>query len=100
VIFLGTKLGVLADGQSLAGFLADFERRSERPPKLVIVPGKGIVLSEELTVGGHALARCLAEVVGRIPADEPVVYLSPDEEWELTSWEAEKYRQSLDRAAK
>jgi hypothetical protein len=37
--------------------------------------------------------------VGRIPEEASVVYLSKDDEYELTHWEAEQYRQALDRGS-
>jgi rhamnose utilization protein RhaD (predicted bifunctional aldolase and dehydrogenase) len=66
---------------------------------MIIVPGSGVLLSNELTAGGQAMARCLAEVVARIPDDSDVNYLSEADEYELTNWEAEQYRQALDRGA-
>lgn len=97
VIFLGRKLGLLGDGQTLQQLLTEYEQRGETPPKMVIAPGKGVLLSEALTPGGEAMVRCLAEVVTRIPAGEKIVYLSDAQELELTNWEAEQYRQALDR---
>ncbi|QRM57375.1 class II aldolase/adducin family protein [Sinorhizobium sp. BG8] len=97
VIFLGTKLGVLAEGQTVEDLLQGFKRRGEAAPKMIIVPGKGVLLSTDLTAGGEAMARCLAEVTLRIPADEEIVYLSAADEAQLTNWEAEQYRQALDR---
>jgi rhamnose utilization protein RhaD (predicted bifunctional aldolase and dehydrogenase) len=39
--------------------------------------------------------RQLADVVARIPGTSKLLRLSPEEAFELTNWEAEKYRQSL-----
>lgn len=97
VIFLGTRLGVLGERQTLAELASHHQRRQEELPKMVLVPGKGVLLSETLTPGGEAMARCLAEVVTRIPGDKKIAYLSSDQEFELSNWEAEQYRQALDR---
>lgn len=97
VIFLGTKIGLLAAGQTVNDLTSDFTRRGEQPPKLIIAPGMGVILQRDLTTGGEAMARCLGEVVSRIPDDEPIVYLTKADEHALSGWEAEKYRQSLDR---
>ena len=99
VIFLGSKLGLLGEGQSLDSLLRDNSSSGSDAPKMIIVPGKGILLSRDLTAGGEAMARCLAEVAARIPAGETVSYLSSDDEHELSNWEAEQYRQALDRKA-
>jgi rhamnose utilization protein RhaD (predicted bifunctional aldolase and dehydrogenase) len=93
VIFLGTKLGTLDDSGNLA--LSE----TGEPAKLVVIAGKGVLVRSDLTPGGHAMVRCLAEVITRIPAGKGHNYLSAEQEYELTHWEAEKYRQSLDRQA-
>lgn len=99
VIFLGTEIGVLADGQT-AGAYAD-ERRLQglSVPKMLLAQGQGVLLADELTDGGRIMARCLAEVVSRIPEGASLAYLDPEQEHELTHWEAEQYRQALDRKA-
>jgi rhamnose utilization protein RhaD (predicted bifunctional aldolase and dehydrogenase) len=99
VIFLGTEIGVLQDGQSAADFQAALHNEGRDVPKMLIVPDKGVLLSSSLTAGGEVMARCLAEVVGRIPSESNVVYLSESDEYELTNWEAEQYRQALDRGS-
>lgn len=97
VIFLGTEIGMLTPGQNAADLEAACAREGRELPKLVIVPGKGILLSNTLTAGGEVMARCLAEVTGRITDGEKIAYLSDADEYELTHWEAEQYRQALDR---
>jgi rhamnose utilization protein RhaD (predicted bifunctional aldolase and dehydrogenase) len=99
VIFLGTEIGVLSEGQSAADLEAASHREGREAPKMLIVPDKGVLLSSTLTAGGEVMARCLSEVVGRIPEEASVVYLSNDDEYELTHWEAEQYRQALDRGS-
>ncbi|QND54743.1 class II aldolase (plasmid) [Phyllobacterium sp. 628] len=99
VIFLGTEIGFLADGETAKSF-ADARRSANRSiPKMVLVPGHGVLLSNELTEGGRVMARCLAEVVSRIPERASLAYLTADQEFELTHWEAEQYRQALDRSS-
>lgn len=97
IIFLGTEIGVLAEGETAASFSAAREAEGLDLPKMLLVPGRGVLLSNELTKGGLVMARCLAEVVGRIPEHSAVLYLDAAQEHELTHWEAEQYRQALDR---
>jgi rhamnose utilization protein RhaD (predicted bifunctional aldolase and dehydrogenase) len=98
-IFLGPSIAVLDldKGQGISDLNAEFAKRGEPLPKMVLVPGKGVLLSKTLTPGGIAMARCLAEVVTRVPGDEKIVYLSSAQVHELSNWEAEQYRQALDR---
>ena len=98
VIFLGTELGELGEGQ-IAAALPKNETAGGKPrAKLVLVPGRGVLVASELSSGGLVMARCLAEVTLRIDPKAPIEYLGSQHEHELTQWEAEKYRQKLDRA--
>jgi rhamnose utilization protein RhaD (predicted bifunctional aldolase and dehydrogenase) len=99
VIFLGTEIGVLSPGETVNAYVDARRARDLSIPKMLLAPGLGVLLSNELTAGGRVMARCLAEVVSRIPDGASVAYLSADEEHELTHWEAEQYRQALDRKA-
>jgi len=99
VIFLGTEIGLLSEGQTVSEYEAALRLEGCETPKLLIVPDKGVLLSSTLTPGGEVMARCLAEVVGRIPDGKAIAYLTKDDEHELTHWEAEQYRQALDRGA-
>ncbi|AXV16797.1 aldolase [Neorhizobium sp. SOG26] len=98
VIFLGTRIGVLAPGETAADFMRA-AGGDEPAPKMLIAPNKGVLVSEELTPGGEVMARCLADVVTRIPDDATLAYIGANGEHELTNWEAEQYRQALDRKA-
>lgn len=99
VIFLGTEIGVLAAGEHAGAYAEDRRARGLSVPKMLLVPGEGVLLADELTAGGRVMARCLAEVAARIPENAAVVYLDAAQEHELTHWEAEQYRQALDRTA-
>lgn len=99
VIFLGAQIGLLEAGQSLQAYLERFAGTEGGAPKMIIVPGSGVLVSNALTPGGQVMVRCLAEVVSRIPDGADVIYLSQADEHELTNWEAEQYRQALDRGA-
>jgi rhamnose utilization protein RhaD (predicted bifunctional aldolase and dehydrogenase) len=99
VIFLGTKIGVLSAGQTASDYLAAEIRDAGTAPKMLIVPGKGVLVSEALTPGGEVMARCLADVVTRVPEGVAIEYIGAEAEYELTHWEAEQYRQALDRKA-
>jgi rhamnose utilization protein RhaD (predicted bifunctional aldolase and dehydrogenase) len=99
VIFLGTEIGVLAEGETAKAYCDARKAQNLTIPKMLLAPGLGVLLANELTDGGRVMARCLAEVAVRVPAGAPVVYLDQEQEYELTHWEAEQYRQALDRKA-
>ncbi len=67
-------------------------------PPMLVIPGLGVVLRKDCTPGADAMARCLAEVVARIPAGAEIAPLRPEDEYALTHWEAERFRQTLGAA--
>lgn len=99
VIFLGTEIGVLGAGETVAAYAQARGARGLDMPKMLLVPDRGVLLADALTAGGRVMARCLAEVVSRVPEGAAIVHLGSDQEYELTHWEAEQYRQALDRKA-
>jgi rhamnose utilization protein RhaD (predicted bifunctional aldolase and dehydrogenase) len=94
VIFLGAGTVIAEPGEPVSRALA---RSNRNTAPLVVVAGAGALLSRNATAGAIALARCLADVTGRLSASEPLHTLTADDEHALLNWDAEKYRQSLDR---
>ena len=92
VVFLGPGL---ATGTIVGGRLRAPD--GPRPFPMLALPGVGIVLHRSATRNADAMARCLADVVARIPEDAPTSVLTAAEERELMNWEAETYRQSIAR---
>ena len=66
-------------------------------PLMMTLPGLGVVLHRSTSKNAEAMARCLADVVARIPDEAPIRVLTGAEEQELMNWEAEAYRQSIGR---
>lgn len=95
VIFLGPRAVALADGDTVG----EARARARRPSvPLLLVPGAGMLLHKDATSGAEVMARCLADVTARLD-DVPLASLSAADEAALLDWDAEKYRQALDRAA-
>jgi rhamnose utilization protein RhaD (predicted bifunctional aldolase and dehydrogenase) len=96
VVFLGPGIIAVGAGETAA----DAARRAGRPAApLVVVPGAGVLLHDTATPSARALVRCLADVTCRLASDDLVDPLSPADEAQLLNWDAEKYRQTLDRGA-
>lgn len=96
VIFLGPAVVSLQDGETVAEAVL----RAARPTlPLLLVPHAGILLHRSATAATRALAMCLSDVTGRLGADEPLAYIGAVNEATLLDWDAEKYRQSLDKRA-
>jgi len=93
VIFLGP--GVVEAESVAAGAAMRPAGGRDGPPLMLLIPGMGVVLHRSTTIAADAMAQCLADVAARIPAGAALLRLTPQEEFELTNWEAEKYRQAL-----
>lgn len=94
LIFLGPGCRAVAPGAAPADALAD-----GRPCKLLLFPGEGAAVPLGTSASDLALARCLGDVLARVPDGADLLRLSPDDEAALLDWDAEKYRQSLNKAA-
>ena len=99
IVFLGTGVFVLAEGESLADGLRRAAGEGRKPPPLVLVPGKGALIRKGLPPAAEAVAGCLGDVLARLNRDEPIRPLTDAQVGEIANWDAEKYRQSLARRA-
>jgi len=63
---------------------------------LVAVPGKGVLIRKDAKPAVELMGRCLADVMRRVEADDPLTALDGEAIDRLVNWDAEKYRQSLD----
>jgi rhamnose utilization protein RhaD (predicted bifunctional aldolase and dehydrogenase) len=61
----------------------------------IVIPNVGVFINQSASVMVEAMLLCHAEVLARVPADAHLNYLSDSEVAELTNWDAEKYRQSI-----
>ncbi|WP_420349492.1 class II aldolase/adducin family protein [Pelagibius sp.] len=96
VIFLGPGVFVAAPDESPDVALA---RATEEPrQKLVVFPGRGVALPADASPAMQAMARCLGDVAQRLDPEAALTRLTAEDEAELLNWDAEKYRQTLDRS--
>ena len=62
---------------------------------LVALPGKGVLIRKDAKPAVEPMGRCLADVMRRVKADDPLTALSAEAIDRLVNWDAEKYRQGL-----
>jgi rhamnose utilization protein RhaD (predicted bifunctional aldolase and dehydrogenase) len=98
IVFLGAGIAVTAPGEAPAQAARRIGLAGRPEPKLIVVPGEGVLLPHDATPAIHAMARCLADVAVRLAENDPVRILSLEDELALVNWDAEKYRQSLPTA--
>ncbi|MDO9414623.1 class II aldolase/adducin family protein [Pararhizobium sp.] len=98
VIFLGKGSVIAAPADTALSIAAQFEADGLSLPPSILFPGKGVLVLKEAASGALAMARCLSDVASRIPEGARLRYLTDAENAELLGWDAEKYRQQLNRA--
>jgi rhamnose utilization protein RhaD (predicted bifunctional aldolase and dehydrogenase) len=98
VVFLGPGVFALQRGESLDGAMERARGVGLGEPRILLVPGAGVLVHRASLPAVQPMARCLADVTSRIAQDEPVSALSDADVDALINWDAEKYRQSLARA--
>lgn len=98
VIFLGKGSVIAAPHETAAAIEERFAVDGVAPPPVILFPGKGALVTRDITAGARAMARCLSDVLSRIPDGARLRYLTDAENAELLGWDAEKYRQALNRA--
>ncbi|RFB79033.1 class II aldolase/adducin family protein [Methylovirgula sp. 4M-Z18] len=94
VIFLGP--GVVEAPDIATGAAMRQPGWRDEPPLLLSLPGQGVVPHRTAKPSAEMMALCLLDVAQRLAPDAELVRLSPSDEYALTHWEAEKYRQALD----
>ena len=96
VIFLGP--GVVEAADIATGAAVELPGWTKGAPPMLILP-QGVVLRSDMPPAADAMAKCLSDVLSRVPPGCTLTRLTPAQDYELTNWEAEKYRQSLNISA-
>jgi len=95
VIFCGVGATALPEGETADALVARFEAAGLTPPPFLLAPGRGALIAHNAGAGAQALARCLGDVLARVPEGAPLTYLTEQQNHELIDWDAEKYRRAL-----
>ena len=95
VIFLGIAATVLKANEPPEDAVVRRSRLGLTPPILLLVPSVGVLIRSDATSSALALAKCLGDVMLRLPEGAPVQMLTVEQNEELLDWDAEKYRQAL-----
>ena len=105
VIFLGPGVCAAQPGEAIEAVAARAaaegagEGPAEGPArKLILIPGEGALVPADASPSVLALAKALGDVAARIEPGAALNRLSGAQEAELLDWDAEKYRQALEKA--
>jgi rhamnose utilization protein RhaD (predicted bifunctional aldolase and dehydrogenase) len=94
-VYLGAP-GIVTD-RGAAEVVDEFTRSFGAAPKYLIVPGAGVLVSEQLDRAGWELLVGVKRVLERLDAAVEVQVLDTQEVSRLLNWDAEKYRAALAR---
>jgi rhamnose utilization protein RhaD (predicted bifunctional aldolase and dehydrogenase) len=95
VIFCGAGAIALQDEENADALVTRLRELGLTVPPFLLVTGAGALLRKDAGLGARALARCLGDVLTRIPEGAPLNYLTEGQTRELIDWDAEKYRQAI-----
>jgi len=85
-VFLGKNAFIVDDVNQMS---------SSIKASYILIPKVGVFIHESASVMVEAMLLCHAEVLSRIEVGSALNYLSDEQVAELTNWDAEKYRQSI-----
>lgn len=98
VVFLGPAAYALQSGETPDQLARRAAAEAIPAPTCLLVPGKGVLIRDDLPRGAEEMLRCLGLVTSRLPSGARIDYLTAEDEDALLNWDAERYRRSLARS--
>jgi rhamnose utilization protein RhaD (predicted bifunctional aldolase and dehydrogenase) len=95
VVFLGPGPMNILSIDELEGVINKPHYVDNNP--VIIVRDFGVVVCCDFSENAESMLYCLASVLLRVQPDEKLRYLTKEDEMDLMGWDAEKYRQSIQR---
>jgi len=95
VLFCGIGATALKAGETPAEAVKRVMSAGAPAPVFLIAPGVGVLVRKDASATNRALTRCLIDVLIRVPDEASLSYLTPEQNFELLDWDAEKYRAAL-----
>jgi rhamnose utilization protein RhaD (predicted bifunctional aldolase and dehydrogenase) len=98
VVFLGQGSHIAMPRETAVFVKAEALDAGHPPPPSILFQGFGVLMRRDASPGADAMAGCLADVTARIGPGAKLRYLSKAEQGELLNWDAEKYRQDMNKS--
>ncbi|MGH9695266.1 MAG: hypothetical protein ACRD5Z_14045, partial [Bryobacteraceae bacterium] len=97
-VYLGPAAATVREGESIDQAVERYMTRYNYRPSVLLVEGKGVITTKDLSRAGRELLLCLKRVVERVPPEVSPTYLEDWQVAKLMNWDAEKYRISMAKA--
>lgn len=97
VVFLGTAPVVAHTPDEAFLKHREYEKRWKKPPPYFVAPGCGVFFEKPPSPTVLEMLRCQSLVLQRIDAEIPLNILGDSDIAQLLNWDAEVYRQALER---
>jgi len=97
-VFLGGPLPELAPGETASEAAERVRASTGVNPAFIAVRGAGVLGRKERSDAAEPLLRALIEMAKRVPSRAQVNWLSREGVEELLNWDAERYRQAVNRS--
>ncbi len=94
-VYVGPALAVLDDAVPFEEINKRFLAQFGVLPKVLVVPGKGVLVADDLNRAGREVLISFKRVIERLDPSIAVQALEPAEVSRLINWDAEKYRIAL-----
>ena len=98
IVFLGGPVAALQPAETVEAAVSRTQASIGVMPPLLFIPGHGAVARRDRSTATEAMIGGLIEVARRVPDGMAVRGLSAGDIAQLSTWDAEHYRQALDRA--
>jgi rhamnose utilization protein RhaD (predicted bifunctional aldolase and dehydrogenase) len=95
IVFLGADPMQIVSIEELEHLISTPDYIKKNP--VVIVRNSGVIVHSDISENAEVMLYCLGSILLRINFDEKISYLSQANEMELTGWDAEKYRKSIEK---
>jgi len=97
LVFIGPALPVLEPHDTVLDELTQLAKSPLPLNGAVIMRGVGVALRDDAFLGSEALLRCARDVLSVLPENSDIAYFKENEQFALLNWDAEKYRQALNK---
>jgi len=93
VVFLGPGPMTLMSIEKAKKFISSNNDRY----KTIVIENVGVIIHKTASENIDEMLHCLANTLLRVPKNEKLYYLSEQDELDLLNWDAEKYRQLIQK---